>query len=170
MPYRRYRGRIETHADADKKDAEQHIAERAYARFHLVPEFGFTQHHSGEEGTERQGQSKAAGGPCGQQCDQQHGQRKHFRRPALRNQVEQRAQQPAPGKEHQRKRKHRFYERPPQRARERSGADRNAQYRDDHQEGHGGYVLKDRHGESETAVVTVLLTLLGQLAADDGRG
>ena len=78
MPYACDGDRIDQHADADEKEPEQNVAEGPNARFNLVAEFGFTQHHTGKECPECQGQAEAVGGPGGQQGNQQHRQGKHF--------------------------------------------------------------------------------------------
>ena len=47
-------GYFEQHADADKKQTQQHVPERPNAGFHLQPEFGIAQHHARQESTKGQ--------------------------------------------------------------------------------------------------------------------
>jgi hypothetical protein len=133
--------RVEEHADADEEQAEQHIPERANARFHLVAEFGFAEHHAGQKRAERQRQAKAVGGPGGEQCDHQHGQSKDLGGPPPGNQVKQRPQQPTADEKHEGERQQGFGERQTQGAGQQIDARRGAQHRYDDQERHGRDVL-----------------------------
>ncbi len=74
---------IKQHADRDKKQAEQHIAERLDVFFHLVLVFGFRNQHAGHESTQRQRQTGAIGDPCRAERDQEQVEHEQLLRTAF---------------------------------------------------------------------------------------
>ena len=89
---------------------------------------------------------------------------------AARYEMEQRPEQPAPGKEHRGEGNYRLRQRDSQFGRQHAAGNRNAQHRNDHDERNRRDVLKNRHRQSQPPVLAVLLTLFAEQAGDDGRG
>ena len=76
---------VEQHADGDEEQAQQHVAERPYHRFHLMPEFGFRQHHTSEKGAQGERQADDLGGPRRTKYYEQHAKDKELRRARVGN-------------------------------------------------------------------------------------
>ena len=66
------------HADTDKEQAEQQIAEGAQVRFDLMAEVAFPQHHACQKGPQCHGEAQPVGDPGGDQRQQQGRHHKHF--------------------------------------------------------------------------------------------
>ena len=168
MPDSGQRAWIDQHADADEKQAEQHIAKWTDAGFHLMTELGLAEHHARQKGTKRQRQAQAVGRPGGCQNHQQDREREQFGGTPLGDQMEERAHGPAHGIEDQGKRQHGLGHGPTEFSGKGVHARGCAQHRNQDQERHGRDILKHRNGEAEPTVRGCVLALLGQLPADDG--
>ena len=70
---------VQQHADGDKEQAEQQVAERPDVSGDLVTILGLAQQHAGQEATQRIGQADCMGQPGGGQGHQQRGQRETAR-------------------------------------------------------------------------------------------
>ena len=97
---------VEQHPDRDEEQPEQDVAERTDHRLDLMPVLGLGEHHAGEEGAEREGQSGAVGHPGRGQHHQQHREGEQFAQSAVGDHMKQRPQQPASGGEHRADRQH----------------------------------------------------------------
>ena len=70
--------RVQQHAGGDKKQTQQHIAERLDVFFHLMPIGGFGNQHTGDKSPQRHRQAQTLGQRRGTQGHQQQIQHKQF--------------------------------------------------------------------------------------------
>lgn len=88
---------IDKHADADKEQAEENVAERADVRLDLVAIMAFAQQHAGQKRAQRHRQPQHVGQPGRQQHNHQGQGDKQLRRTSGRHFMEQPWQHPATG-------------------------------------------------------------------------
>jgi hypothetical protein len=69
---------IQQHADGDKEQTQQHIAEGFDVFLDLIAVFGFRNQHARDKRTQREGKPGKLGQPRNAEGDQQHIQYKEF--------------------------------------------------------------------------------------------
>ena len=95
---------VEQHADRDEEESQQHVAKRPDDRLDLVTELGLGQHHAGQKCAESERQADDLGRPRRAEHHQQHREDEELRRARMGDFMEQRPQQPAPGRQHDQQR------------------------------------------------------------------
>ena len=93
---------IESHADGDEEESQQHVAIRLDVFLDLEAVFGLRDEHAGEKGAEHERQARQTGQEREQQDNQQHVQHEELGRAQPRHNAEPRAHQPRAREHHQR--------------------------------------------------------------------
>ena len=160
---------VDEHADADEKQAQQHVAKWTDVGFDLMAIVAFPEQHAGEKGAQCHGQAKQVGQPGRQQYDDQGHEQEQFIGACCRHFMKQARQQPATGHQQADEQQHGFAQ--GQRQRHVPGLLGTAA--DQWQQGQQQYrdqILEEQYANGVLSVGGKNLPQAAQLLADDGRG